>query len=159
MSILTIIFLLDFALAAPYIIVYVFRKVHKKRAFEKSLQAQIDAERKLIQETMLDSENIQSSALKNRVAFGKCLYCGALVKNGKCTSCGANSVTEKDLQNTEVLKALEYRHLEKIQELENMKYRAKLDQQKQTKDSALIAICVIAGLIILGFIAYFKIIN
>lgn len=159
MSALTIIFLLDLALAAPYIIVYFFRKVHKKRAFEKSLQAQIDAERRLIQETMLNSENIKSSALKNRVVFGKCLYCGALVKNGKCTSCGANSVTEEDLQNTEALKALEYKHLEKIQELENMKYRAKLDQQKQTKENVLIAICVIAGLVVLGFIAYFEAIN
>ena len=156
---LAILFLLNLAVAAPYIIVYVFKKVHKKRAFEKSLQAQIDAERKLIQETMLNSGNIQSSALKNRAVFGKCLYCGALVKNGKCTSCGANSVTEEDLQNTEVLKALEYRHLEKIQELENMKYRAKLDQQKQTKENALIAICVIAGLVVFGFIAYFEAIN
>ena len=159
MSAITIIFLLDLALAMPYILIYAFKKIRKKRAFEKSLQAQIDAERKLIQETLHDSGNSQNSVLKTRVVFGKCLYCGALVKNGKCTSCGANSVTEKDLQNTEVLKALEYRHLEKIQELENIKYRAKLDQQKQTKESALIAICVIAGLVILGFIAYFKAIN
>jgi hypothetical protein len=138
--------------------VYKFRKtkLNKKKAIRKRIAEEEQVLKEMLSSTNQSSENVSSFTPYEIGASSSvtCPYCKRTfdANSGKCPGCGAtaikagNKITITQVtEHQEVLKALEYKHIEKLAALKNEQKKISEERKKHVHDTLIGIVIVIAA--------------